>query len=92
MTYFNTTNQTGKVLNEYNLKADGQTKLILEIYRTMNKPLAPHQVHAMMPDNWQLPVTSVRRSITCLTPKFLRKSARKTMGTFGREVHTWELV
>jgi hypothetical protein len=89
--YFNTTNQTGRVLDESKLSAEAQTKLILELFRSHGSKLAPHQVHAMMPNNWHLPVTSVRRAITCLTPKYLTKLGKDQMvlGRFGRMVNCW---
>ena len=92
--YFNTTNQTGRVLDESKLSAEAQTKLILELFRSHGSKLAPHQVHAMMPNNWHLPVTSVRRAITCLTPKYLTKLGKDQMvlGRFGRMVNCWEVV
>ena len=92
--YFNTTYQTGRVLDESKLSAEAQTKLILELFRSHGSKLAPHQVHAMMPNNWHLPVTSVRRAITCLTPKYLTKLGKDQMvlGRFGRMVNCWEVV
>lgn len=89
--YFNTTNQTGRVLDESRLSADGQTKQILEIFRSHGRSLAAHQVYSMMPNNWRFPISNVRRSITCLTPVYLTKTDKKIAGPYKAEVYVWEL-
>jgi len=90
-TFFNTVGEKGKIIDEHKLSADSQTKIILEIFRTMDQPLAAHQVHAMMPDSYLVPITSPRRSIACLTPCYLHKTEVRIMGPKGRMVRTWEL-
>jgi len=89
--YFNTTSQRGTVLDEHKLKAKSQTKQVLEIFREMNIPMAPHQVWQQMPYNYLIPVTSVRRSMTCLTPVYLTKLDDMVPGQYGRPVHLWNL-
>lgn len=93
VSYFNTTNQKGKVLNEHKLKADGQTKQILELFRSHGRPLAVYQVYNMLPDNWQFPISNVGRSITCLTPIYLTRLGKDKMipGTYKRLCYVWEL-
>lgn len=91
MTYYNTTNESGRTLAEYQRAAENQQEAIQMIFERFQRPLTPSQVHAVMSKD--TPITSVRRAITNLTNEgILTKLNDKQMGVYGRPEHLWVLT
>jgi hypothetical protein len=87
--YYNTNNEAGDTLTDSREQARRQEHAVLAWFQ--NHPgqhFAPHQI----PMATTAPLTSVRRAITNLTDAgLLEKTDVMTMGTFGKQVHTWRL-
>jgi len=95
MTYYNTNELEGRALLEARMKAHKLPFEILKVFRDMRIPLAPHQVHDLLPNGFAIPLTSVRRAMADLTEGyFLVKMDKEdmVMGTYGSPVHKWGLV
>lgn len=91
--HFNTTNEEGQLLIDFDAHAKAQEGIILNIFK--NNPDAmftPSMIWERMA-NPNVPLTSVRRAITNLTKsRKLFKSHAKAMGLFGRPEYLWELM
>lgn len=88
--YFNTTNETGKVLDKSIEKAEKQEEIILKLYRK-HIFLSPSQVYAYFDES--TPITSIRRAITVLTDKgLLKKTEDFVQGGYGKREHIYKLV
>lgn len=95
LSFFNTTQLTGEVLQTCIEQAKNQDELVMELFNA-RKTLSPS-------DCWQLlvrtgkiegttPLTSIRRSITVLTKKGkLKLTDKQKVGIFGRPEGIWEL-
>lgn len=90
MNYFNTTQETGATLNQYEAKATNQDETILNFFRKHpGKKFTPFEVQnrAFIDEP---PITSVRRSITNLTNKGkLIRTEQKAGGRYGRSNYLW---
>jgi len=90
--YYNTNEESGDTLSHSEQQARMQQTLVLAFFQA--RPLrrfAPHEVHRSMPEG--TPLTSTRRAITNLTTQgHLEKTQEMRPGTFGKQVHTWQLT
>ena len=94
--HYNTTNESGDLLDQFEAKAQSQEDLILDYFWSQNKwdlPAAcitPSEVQkATLPS---APLTSVRRAMCNLTKAgYLEKTDRKFKGPYGRPQHAWRL-
>ena len=94
--YYNTTNETGTILNKSYKKANSQQKAILN-YFIKYKQGAPSEIWLKMQENEDIKrgslLTSVRRSITNLTKEgHLIKTAKKQNSVYGKPEYIWKLV
>jgi len=88
--YFNTTNKSGKDLQDSEKKAVGQNEKIMEFYRSL-KIGSPSNVWSYVFDG-KIPITSCRRAITTLTKQgLLIKTDLKAPGLYGEPEHIWKL-
>ena len=89
--FYNTTNETNPELSEYRAKAMKQDDVILELFKIgYASGHTPSEVMQTVLPN--VPITSVRRSITNLTDaKKLVKTEYKRKGLYGRNEHVWTL-
>lgn len=101
MSFFNTTNETGDLLAEYRSKSEHQDERVLKIFEASGPAaaLSPSMVSSLYnrlyPERhiYGVPLTSIRRSITCLTKDGkLEKTSEKRPGLFGRPEFLWKLA
>jgi len=90
MSYFNTLGEKGEQLEMYQKKATSQDKLILHFFKqTPRINYTPSQVWRMLFKE-QVPLTSVRRSISNLTNEgHLKQCEERREGVYGRSEGTW---
>ena len=106
MSYFNTTNETGTLLQLYESKAKTQEEIILEMFKK-HKKLSPTILEKLLQaEGIYWPITSIRRAISNLAfdrywdsvfgwlPRIpdIAKSGRKTYGNYGRKEHIWKYI
>ena len=91
MTYYNTTRQEGKQLEVSWDKTKSQDDKVMEYFRAHGKA-TPSEVWIHFNENENnVPITSIRRSITNLTSSnLLSKTDNKKEGVYGRPEYIWE--
>jgi Fe2+ or Zn2+ uptake regulation protein len=88
--YYNTTNETGEVLKRAKQKTLKQDSRIMSFFESHPGHWTPCEVWQQCMPN--VPITSVRRSITNLTDQGrLEKTDKKKQGIYGRPNYTWKL-
>jgi len=97
MSFFNTTNETGDLLAEYRSKSEHQDERVLKIFEGSGQAaaLSPSMVSSLYDRLYSgsTPLTSIRRSITCLTKEGkLEKTSEKRPGLFRRPEFLWKLA
>lgn len=91
MPYYNTTGEQCATRALFTIKANSQDKIILEIFRRY-PDLTASECHAKYP-NVQVPLTSIRRSITDLTgERYLEKTNSKRIGIYGRSETVYKII
>jgi len=92
MPYYNTNKETGQTLVKSRAKAQSQEDCILSYFKGVAPLLrAPHDLEFLF--DHKVPITSIRRALTNLEKVGkLLKTDFMVMGTYGKMVHTWELV
>ncbi len=93
LSYFNTTALRGKSLQREIVTAKSQEKIILDYFK-VKKSLSPSQVYRFrgVIGLGNVPITSIRRSITMLTyGKKLVKTEKQRIGLYGKPEFVWEL-
>ena len=90
MTYYNTTRQEGKQLEVSWDKTKSQDDKVMEYFRAHGKA-TPSEVWIHFNENENnVPITSIRRSITNLTSyNMLSKTEKKREGVYGRPEYVW---
>ena len=91
--FYNTTNETGESLKQCRRACNKQEEEVLNMFKFLceneDYELPPSEIHELLP---QYPITSIRRAITNLTKAgYLRKTAVKIVGPYGRKEHCWQL-
>ena len=90
MSYYNTTSQKGEQLKVAWKKDKSQDNKVMEYFNTHGKA-TPSEVwlHFNKHEN-NVPITSIRRSITNLTSyNMLSKTEKKKEGIYGRPEYVW---
>lgn len=95
MTYYNTTDESGQLLLDYETKSKCQDALVLNVFKRLGRPLTPSEVWGFLTGSQEIaretPITSIRRSITNLTNDlFLIKTKEKGIGKYGRRELKWK--
>lgn len=90
MTYFNTSNEEGRILKRYEQQADSQESQILNWFaRASGFLYTPSEIRTHVFTN-TVPLTSVRRAMTNLTTRrALVKTDQKHRGPYGRREYCW---
>ena len=90
MTYFNTSNEQGRLLKHYRRQADSKEAKIVAWFREASGFLyTPREVRKYVFDN-TVPLTSVRRAMSNLTTdRALVKTDQKHAGPYGRRECCW---
>jgi len=90
--YYNTNKETGDTLLKSRDKAERQENIILAYFKRSLVPLyAPHELEFLF--DHKATITSPRRALNKLVKEGkLIKTNKMVMGTYGKMVHTWELV
>jgi hypothetical protein len=94
MTHYNTTHETGDILNKFQRKASSQERIVFGFFkRHPHEMFSPSQVAVhLYRELKHTPITSIRRAITNLTyPGSLRKTNVKIQGPYGRPEYCWRL-
>ena len=89
--FFNTIGLQGDELKQAQKSNANQDAVILELFKKVNAPLIPFDVwNVLVSAGFKYPITSVRRSITCLTEqgKLIKLSDMKK-GMYGKNNHKW---
>lgn len=91
--FFNTVNYAGQTLQEAINSCNVQETRILELMQVGN-PVTPFEVFELYRNKHpEIPITSVRRAMTCLTKKdILTKSHKMQQERYGKPNHKWERV
>lgn len=90
--YYNTTSEKGQQLEIFALKAEKQDLKVLAAF-VKYKRLTPSNCLTLVFLNVNVPLTSVRRSITNLTKAGkLIKTNEKAIGIYGRPEYIWQIV
>jgi len=93
--YYNTTGATGRLLREYEIKAESQEgRIACYMAERSHRAFTPSEIwrKAFGADSTPPPITSVRRAMTNLAERgVLEKTAHKTRGLYGRAEHRWRL-
>lgn len=97
--FFNTNKESGETLAESKAKCNKQEENILKIFKYRNEygflcNISPEEVQKLYAEEHApIPLTSVRRALTCLTKKgYLQKTDEMVKGNYGKKVHTWQLT
>ena len=93
MSYHNTTNQKGEILDDFKAKASNQDDIILNWFKAnKGKEVSADDIWINLFDTSVVPQTSIIRSITNLTSKgLLEKLDKQKMGIYGRPVYLWSI-
>lgn len=90
MSYFNTTSVTRPELMQFQHKAMTQQESVLEAMKTEGSATASKIWRMYFSDN--CPITSIRRSLTCLvTDGHLTKTSVKKVGLWGRPEYVYKI-
>ena len=90
MAYYNTTRQKGEQLEVAWDKTKSQDDKVMEYFHAHGKG-TPSEVWIYFRDS-NVPITSIRRSITNLTnSNLLSKTNNKKEGVYGRPEYVWEI-
>ena len=92
--FYNTTSETNPTLSEYKRINSGQDATILKCFEKYRyRKMTPFMVHSLCDLSGNVPITSIRRSITNLTDSgFLVKLDTKAPGLYNRPNHLWKLA
>tara|TARA_Y100001938_G_C8061140_1_gene417337 strand:+ start:1153 stop:1446 length:294 start_codon:yes stop_codon:yes gene_type:complete len=94
MSYYNTTAETGNILDNAWVKTANQDELVLSIFiKNRTVVFTPHEIQSILRDDYEklFPITSVRRSINTLTKReALEKTTTKRKGGWGRSNYCWK--
>ena len=91
-TFFNTINLEDDSLKEAIENCNNQEKNVLSLMKDNEgyTPCEVHDLYTQRHDN-SVPITSIRRAMTCLTKKgLLAKSTEKREGRFGKPNYIWQ--
>jgi len=90
MTFFNTTKETGELLELSHEKAKTQEESIYVFFLLCNEPLSPSMVLNQLQLN--CPITSVRRAMSNLTTQGrLEKTGQMVKGAYGKNENLWKI-
>jgi len=91
--YYNTTELTREDKIKYTSKAKAQESEIRSWFLHTNNENTPSEIWEKLFDK-KIPITSVRRAMTNLTngtSPFLKKTAKKRNGFYGKPEHVWKI-
>lgn len=94
MTYYNTNNEVGSILQESRKKTETQEKRIETILSDVNAVLTPDHIQWLYFQEYKvdIPITSVRRALTDLTAKGIAiKTDIMLKGRYNKKTHTWRI-
>lgn len=93
MSYFNTTHLRGlHLLDEIENATNQESKIMALFLRNPIKRMTPSVVRSKVFRD-SVPLTSVRRAMTCLTNSgHLEKTDSTRTGSYGKPEHAWELA
>jgi Fe2+ or Zn2+ uptake regulation protein len=91
--FYNTIHSETNVLDKAIKTCKKQGEIILQIFKTYNKPLTPTMVYTIYKRYYaEILLTSVRRSITDLTNKgWLEKLQKQAPGIYGKKNYMWQI-
>ena len=86
--FYNTIGLTKEQLTQQRVKTGTQNHKVLQWFRNHPGEYTPSQVWRWM-DLPNVPLTSIRRAITDLTPDYLEKTGTMKMGIYGKPEGCW---
>ena len=90
MSYYNTTSQKGEQLKVAWKKTESQDNKVMEYFNIHNKATPSEVWLHFNRHEGNVPITSIRRSITNLTSyNMLSKTENKKEGIYGRPEYVW---
>jgi hypothetical protein len=92
MSFYNTTNEAGRTLEEFESIAGKQEREILSFFKLhWHREMSPSYVWQTLYGPAGAPLTSVRRAISNLTTKgHLEQTNNRQLGIFGRPEKLWK--
>ena len=88
--YHNTTGLIGEQLTREYIRTGTQNDKVLQWFRQHPGEYTPSQVWRWM-DLTNVPLTSIRRAITDLTPDYLEKTGTMKIGIYGKPEGCWRV-
>ncbi len=91
MSHYNTTNESGQTLMNFESKAKTQERTILELFEFFVRPLAWFEVQRLLVEDMN--ECSIKRSLSNLKAEGkLLKTEEKAIGNTGRPSYKYKLV
>jgi len=85
MSYYNTTQESGKPLKVYVEKARTQDQIVKELVDKLNRPFSFKDIYRKYPIQ-NTPITSIRRSLDTLKKSgYIEETGEKVIGIFSRK-------
>jgi hypothetical protein len=90
--YYNTNRlRGGELKNAIDAARSQQEKIKVYFQAHPERLYAPHQIRNLLFDDYNTPLTSIRRAMTNLeTEGYLVKTSRMIKGDYGKPVHCWK--
>ena len=92
MTYFNTTQQSGETLKEYKSKALTQEQEIYQFLSKYGLTFSASEIEDSLFKDRNIPITSIRRSLTNLNHDLKIKKVGQIKGKYGRPETTYRVI
>ena len=96
--YYNSTDQTGQTLMNFEMKAKNQDEAVLWVFErptiaTLTPEMCLTYLKAYDKERFgKVPITSIRRSFSNLyNSGIIEKTGNYTKGEYGRDVNSWKL-
>jgi len=88
--YYNSTKLTGKTLKEAKAKTKSQDETIKAFYKKKKRSYTPFEIQALAFKGKDVPITSIRRSLTNLTDEGFLVKAKQRRGIYNKPNYTWK--
>tara|TARA_R110000796_G_scaffold178021_1_gene294789 strand:+ start:1153 stop:1452 length:300 start_codon:yes stop_codon:yes gene_type:complete len=92
MNYFNTTNQSGETLVGYKKKALTQEQEIYQFLSKYGLTFSASEIEDSLFKDRNIPITSIRRSLTNLNHDLKIKKVGQIKGKYGRPETTYRVI
>jgi stalled ribosome alternative rescue factor ArfA len=91
MTYYNTTNEVGGTLGEYQKKAKSQEEEIFDYLNRYGLSFSASEIEDSLYKDRNVPITSIRRALSNLNGVKI-ETVGKIKGKYGRKEFTYRVI